>query len=329
MFFETRNLCFAYYKSAMTLKDVSFSVEKNSKTLILASKDMGKSTFLKVLSGFEDSRFGYIYLNGHELKQVGDKEKNFSLILSKPVLLNGKSIRENLDFQCEVCEKEKLSDEKIKELLKEFRIERDLNTKVKKMSLFEKRKLQIVRAMLKEPQIMFLDDQFEGLGDAEIEEMFEIIQKLFNANNLTLFFAIGDETFKRFESKILEFMCDKVLYLNLAKVTEFKTINEFKNSYLTLDILKFLENSQTESCYIEKDKDNFWLCKSEQRMFMFDRKFNKKLEELKLEFGDIEECEVFVLNGLTLDSVDSSEFNKKLKEKSIFIYSNLTENLII
>ena len=39
MFFEVQRLCFSYYRSPMTLKDVSFSAEKNSKVLLLSSKD--------------------------------------------------------------------------------------------------------------------------------------------------------------------------------------------------------------------------------------------------------------------------------------------------
>ena len=73
---------------------------------------------MKVLSGFEDSRFGNIYFNGTELKQIDDKDKNFSLVLSEPVLIEKKSIKDNLNFQCEICGKENLSDEQINEFLK-------------------------------------------------------------------------------------------------------------------------------------------------------------------------------------------------------------------
>ena len=94
MFFETKNLCFSYYKSPLYLKDVNFSIAKNSKTMVLASKDSGKTTFLKVLSGFEDSRFGNIYLNGKELKEVSDKNKNFSLVLADLILFERKTIKQ-------------------------------------------------------------------------------------------------------------------------------------------------------------------------------------------------------------------------------------------
>lgn len=329
MFFETQNLCFSYYRAPMTLKDVSFSAEKNMKVLILASKEMGKTTILKVLSGFEDSRFGNIYLNGKELKQIDDKDKNFSLVLSDPVLFENKTIKDNLNFQCEVCEKEPLSDEQIIKLLQEFDLKTDVSAKAKRLSLFEKRKLQIARALIKKPQILFLDDQFEGLNDDEKIQMIEIYKNLFKDKNLTIFYAIGDESFIFLEKSQFKFISDKVLYLNFAAIKEFKTVQEFISSRSSLDVLKFSESKSLEKCYIEKENKDFWLCKEEKKLFKFDSKFNDKLGELKLEFGDIEECEMLNLSGSSLDELDAKRFNKGLSEKSIFIYSNLTGNLIL
>ena len=132
MFFEVKNLCFSYYKCPLIFKDVNFSFQKNSKVLCLASKDSGKSTLIKVLSGFEDSRFGNILIDGKEIKQIRDEEKSFSLVLAEPVLLENKTVRQNIDFQCEVCKIDKLSDENLKKIFKKYGVQIDLNTKAKK-----------------------------------------------------------------------------------------------------------------------------------------------------------------------------------------------------
>ncbi|MBR7172405.1 MAG: ATP-binding cassette domain-containing protein [Clostridia bacterium] len=329
MFFNVQRLCFSYYRSPMTLKDVSFSLEKSSKVLILASKDMGKTTALKVLSGFEDSRFGNIYLNGKELKEVSDQEKGFSLVLAEPVLIEKKSIADNINYQCEICEKEKLSNEQVLTLLKGFDFDKDVNTKVKKLSLFEKRILQIVRAKIKNPNILFLDDQFEDLVCEDKLKMISVYDKLMGDKNLTIIYTIGDESFRFLKGQKFEFNYDKVLYLNLAAVQEFRAIEDFEKAYSLLDILKFYVGYVLEQGYIEKDGKGYFLCKGDEKLFKFDGKFSKKLDELKLEFGDIEEVFVCDLSGEPLNKIDSSMFNKKINEKSIFIYSNLTGNLVI
>ena len=109
MFFEIKNLCFSYYKNPLCLKDINLSLNKGQKVFCVASKDMGKTTFLKVLSSFELSYFGQILLEGKNLKSLLDNEKKFSLLFSQPVVFNKKTIKENLDYFCEVEGLEKYS----------------------------------------------------------------------------------------------------------------------------------------------------------------------------------------------------------------------------
>ena len=328
MFFETKNLCFSYYKSPLYLKDVNFSVAKNSKSLVLASKDSGKTTFLKVLSGFEDSRFGNIYLNGKELKEISDKDKKFSLVLAEPILLERKSIKYNLDYQCQIAEIQ-IDDDKIKNVLSDFNIIDDFKTKVKRLSLLNKRKLQIARALLKEPQILFLDDQFEGLRDEELDDMFEIYQKLLNKNDITVVFAIGDETYKKLSDKLKKEDFNKITYLNLAKTYEYKSLKDFENDYVMLDSLKFLNNVNSFIRFIEKEEKTYTVVNGEKIQFVFDAKFNSVLSNLKLEFAELEEVVIVVLTGENLDEITENKFNELLKSNKCIIFSKLTENRIV
>ena len=329
MFFEIKNLCFSYYKSPLYLKDVNFSIAKNSKTMILASKDSGKTTILKVLSGFEDSRFGNIYLNGKELKEISDKDKNFSLVLSDVILFERKTIKQNLYYQLQMAEIYDLEDKFLNELLNEFDIQVDLNVKVKKLSLLNKRKLQIARAILKKPQILFLDDQFEGLNDEEIQNMFQVYQKLLNRKDLTLVFAVGDETYKKLSNELKNEKLDKFVYLNLAKTCEFKSLKEFETAYVSLDNLKFLKSVNLFNRFIEKEDKTYTLLNGEFIQFVFDTKFNNVLEGLKLEFAELEEVVVLLLDGENLDDIDEKMFNELLKSNKCIIFSKLTEKRII
>lgn len=329
MFFETKNLCFSYYKCPLCLKDVNISFEKNEKILLLASKDSGKTTALKVFSGFEDSRFGNIFLEGKEIKEIEDKDKNFSLVLSEPVFFEGKTIRQNFDYLCDVCQIERLSSQKLKELLNEFEIDKDESIKIKKLSIVEKRKLQIARSNLKKPTILFLDDQFEDLNDDETNEMFNIYKKLMQNKSLTGVFAIGDGTYKKIGIKLNDFKIDKIFYLNLAKIHEYKALKEFDNCHETFDMLKFFENVTIQNCYIEKDGKFYSLCQNEERLFVFDNKYSKKLSELNLEFGDVEYCFVYIKSGELIKNINQKEFFDKIDKKEIFIYSSTTENLVL
>ena len=79
-YYSMQNTSFSYYKSPLFLNNASFSMEKFDKILLLASKGMGKTTFLAVASNFFDNYSGKIFLNGEELKTIPDKNKNFSFL---------------------------------------------------------------------------------------------------------------------------------------------------------------------------------------------------------------------------------------------------------
>lgn len=328
MFFETKNLCFSYYKSPLSLKDVNLSFQRNAKVMVLASKDLGKTTLLKVLSGFESSRFGNIYLNGKELKMIDDKDKNFSLVLAEPVLFENKTVKQNLCFQLELIEK-MVDNESLTKILEEYGLNVGLNQKIKKLTLVQKRLLQIVRAMLKNPQILFIDDLFEGLENEDLLKVLQVYKKLFDNKNLTIVSTIGDETYKNLRLDFNNFKLDKVIYLNLAEIKEFKSLKLFEESYVSLDALNFLIDVKLSYRTIEKEANFYSLLNGEFIQFKFDDCFKNSLDLLKLDFAEMEECVILLLENKELDNLNETEFNDLLKNKQCFIFSNLTGNRII
>ena len=118
-YLESIKLCFAHYKQPLCLRDVSFSVSKGNRLLILGVADVGKTTLVKAISGFDDTYIGEVRFNGKNIKTIPDEEKRFSLLLSEPVFLSG-NIRKNIDYLCDVENIKKLSSGELKSLFEKF-----------------------------------------------------------------------------------------------------------------------------------------------------------------------------------------------------------------
>lgn len=329
MFFEVKNLCFSYYKSPLCLKDINFSFAKNDKVMIVATKEMGKTTFLKVLSGFETNYFGKIILNGRELKQIEDKDKNFSLLFSNPVFFERKTIRQNIEFQCRACGLKMLEDEELTNKLKEFKINASLDTKLKKLSLFEKRKLAIIRSLIKNPNIIFLDDQFEFLQDSEIQEMLIIYDNLLENKNLTILYTLTSFAFKYFKSVNYKFKANKILYLNHAKCYEFKTVPQFLDSCIDKNSIEFLNDVSIFDAVVFKENNRYFISIGAELEFEIDSKFYKNLDALDLKFGDTEDCEVVVKSTLNLAGFTKEVFDKLMLQNELFIYHKLDGSRLV
>lgn len=320
MYLEIKDLCFSHYKKPLCLKDVSFSLQKGNHALILARKDEGKTTLLKVLSGFETTYFGKIFLNGKEIRDIPNEEKNFSLLPSEPVLLNNKSLKYNIDFLCDTCKIDKLEEEKIRELLKLFKIDKEPKVKIKKLSLCEKRKLAMLRSYIKCSDIIFLDDQFVDLLEEEQKDIEEIYKILFNNRNTTIICTAQPDTFISKQEFFCEMKVDFVGYLNLSILTKFNNINDFKNSFLDRDIFEFLDGFIKNEGHIKNQNQEYFFITDKNKYIKFDNNFNITLNKIGLQNEDIERVELFCKNDIVLEEIKDKDFNTYIRENKIFIY---------
>ncbi len=287
-FLEAKNLCFGYYRSPLCLKDINFSLCAGKKVLLLASEGMGKSTYLYVISGFQPSYFGQILVEGKELKTIPDEEKKFSYLPSEPVFFNKKTIEQNFEFFYQTINSKSGGFAELKTTLSDFGLNLNLKTKIKKLSLFERRMLSIVRSWLKRPQIFFIDDLLEGLSDEEGAKILTAYEKILG-NSATVFLACSNKTFKDNRESLIGLNFSKVQYLCLASLFEMKSIAEFEETLKNINQLEFLNGFSQQKAIITKSRENYYLSFNGEEFARLSSKLYTKLNVLKLEGADDEE----------------------------------------
>ena len=323
-YFCVENLCYAYLKKSLCLRDISFSACKKDKVLVLGLDDQGKSTLIKTISGFDEKYFGRVYLESVDIKTIADQDKKISL-LSYPTLING-SINENLDFLFETFgELVPSEDEKLK-LLKLFNLNYNLDVNVKKLSIFEKFKLCFLRVYIKQPKIVFIDD-FLGYNFSEIEmnEIFEIITML--AKDSLMFMCSNDKNFLQHKSFFNAFEWSKILYLNMTKLHEKQSLAEFLNSPIDLDAIAFCEDFVSKECYCIFQEGNYYLS-IDDIIVKMDKSLNIKFEALKLGDCDNEDMVLAHKKGIEVDFVNNNDINKMIADVEILLFSKLDRTRI-
>ncbi len=322
MLFEVNNLYFSYYRSPLTVRGAHFSFDKNDKVLLLASKDMGKTTMLKVLSGFDETYLGSIKLNGKELKTILESERNFSLLLCDTVLFENKSIKFNLNYASKIVNGNELSDEQISEKLKGFNINIDINKKVSKLSKFEKRKLTLARSELKNPSIIFLDDNFEDLNEEESVEFEKYVNRVYERKS-ALVMAISDDTFINHNEFLSNLKFDNVLYLCDSELYYYDSISQFEKELINIDALKFVTGYKRLDGVIYRVESGLYFTDEKTREIELDKKLNNKLEWIKYEVEDYDKVAIFYNGELDLVNIEADEFNKNLIDGKFLAYSTL------
>lgn len=162
------------------LKDISFSAEKATITLIAGKNGSGKSLLLKCLKGLERIDSGRIIVDGKELKKEKERMKFFGLVFQETSLqIVGQTCEKDIAFGLENQNKpEKEIKEKTEEMLSLFSLQKDRNKNPRILSGGEKRRLAIAGVIAMESKIILLDEPLANLDYPSVLVVLQTILKL-------------------------------------------------------------------------------------------------------------------------------------------------------
>ena len=131
-----------------------------------------------MMCGFVFPDQGSIFVNGEELGKNKRFPENFGIIVDKPGYLGDITGFENLKYLAAI--QKKISDEKIKETLEKVGLSHTIMQKVKNYSLGMKQKLAIAQAIMKDQDVLLLDEPFNGLDVDSVENIRNLLKNLNN-----------------------------------------------------------------------------------------------------------------------------------------------------
>ncbi|MDD4751729.1 MAG: ABC transporter ATP-binding protein [Desulfitobacteriaceae bacterium] len=159
------------FGSKVILKQVNLSVPPGQFVVLLGPNGAGKSTLLKVLSLLDKPTEGQIIIDGVSggINNPALRKK-IGILSHRSFLYDRLSARENLKFYGHLYEVSGL-DERIKVLAGQVGLQYFLDDPVYTFSRGMVQKLAVIRAMIHDPEILFLDEPYTGL-DQHAEAIF-------------------------------------------------------------------------------------------------------------------------------------------------------------
>ena len=168
------NVTFAYHKDAQpAISNISFMAKKGETIGIIGGTGSGKSTLVNMLPAFYKPTQGEIYIDGLNVDAYEEQKlkEKIGIVMQKAVLFKG-SIAENLRFGKESATEEEmwqaLSMAQAKEFVeqKEGGLQFVISEGGKNLSGGQRQRLTIARALVKQPEILILDDSASALDYA-------------------------------------------------------------------------------------------------------------------------------------------------------------------
>ena len=222
-----------------SLSNISFTVRKGETVGIIGGTGSGKSSLVNLIPHFYDCTKGNIYIDGINVKALSPEtlRNKVGIVLQKAVLFKG-SIRENILWgnphatQQDIDKAVTVSQSKDVVESKADGLDENIEQNGRNLSGGQKQRLTIARAVVRNPEILILDDSASALDYATDAKLRQAIQSL--DENMTVF-IVSQRT-----SSILS--ADKILVLDDGKIVGMGTHEELLKN---CDIYKEIHLSQT------------------------------------------------------------------------------------
>lgn len=192
---EVRNLTFGYERGRQTLRDVSLTIQKGEMVSIVGKNGAGKSTFSKLVCGFETPDSGEILFQGrnllqenirHRAKHIGYVMQNPNQMISKTMIFDevALSLRNMGKSEEEIREK-------VEETLKVCGLFPFRNWPVSALSFGQKKRVTIASVLVQDPELIILDEPTAGQDFRHYTEIMEFLRGL-NEKGVTVVMITHD-----------------------------------------------------------------------------------------------------------------------------------------
>lgn len=158
------------------LKETSMVFESGKIYSLIGRNGSGKTVLLKILCGLYYPTSGEVLFDGIDYLKRNSFPKNLGALIENPAFIDSMTGLENLEMLAKI--NKKIDREKILETLKLVGLYEERNKLYYKYSLGMKQKLGLAQAFMEDPDILILDEPFNGIEEETVEKLRDYLLKL-------------------------------------------------------------------------------------------------------------------------------------------------------
>lgn len=192
------------------LIDIDVTMERGKVYGISGNNGSGKTVLMKCICGFLPVTEGRIYVGGKWIGTEIDFPESIGVIIETPGFLMNLTGMRNLEILAGL--KGLISKREIRAAIRRAGLDPDLKKAVSKYSLGMRQRLGIAQAIMEDPELLILDEPFNGLDKHGVAEIRALILKLKDQGKTILLASHNSED--------IRILCDKVFEMDGGRMKE-------------------------------------------------------------------------------------------------------------
>lgn len=161
------------FRGVKVLKNVSMTLESGYIYGFIGHNGSGKTVLLKLICAFFEPTTGEILFNGTNIIKNNEYPPSTRALIERPTFISELSGKENLELLAKI--QKKIGEKEIENALEKVGLEKEKDKLYYKYSLGMKQKLGIAQVLMENPQILILDEPFNGLDDESAKNIRQIL----------------------------------------------------------------------------------------------------------------------------------------------------------
>lgn len=184
----------------LVLKEVNLALDCGKVYGIVGNNGSGKTVLMKCICGFMPATTGTIRVFGKQIGKDVDFPERLGVIIEAPGFLTNLTGIRNLEILADMRRQITKADARI--AMRKVGLDPDMRKPVAKYSLGMRQRLGIAQAIMEDPQLLVLDEPFNGLDKNGVAEIRKILLEL-KAEGKTILLASHNE-------EDIRILCDEV-----------------------------------------------------------------------------------------------------------------------
>lgn len=226
-----------FYRKTLTkhaVKDISFSIEAGEIVAFLGPNGAGKTTTLKMLSGILHPTGGNISVLGYKpYERKKEFKKRFAIVMGqKSQLWADLPAAESILLNRYIYQiEEQVYRRTLDELVELLDVKHVLNVQVRRLSLGERMKMELIAALIHKPELLFLDEPTIGLDIITQKRVREFLSYYNEHHNTTIILTSH-------YMKDIQDLCQRTLIINDGNMVFDGNLNQVNDVSAVFKIVK-------------------------------------------------------------------------------------------